>query len=503
MPVPHFDVLIVGAGVSGIGAACHLTRECPGKSYVVLERRERIGGTWGLFRYPGIRSDSDMFTFGFAFRPWNEPRVLADGPAIQRYVEETAAEYGVDEHIRYRMKVLRASWSSAEGRWTVEARNESTGRKQRFTAGYLVAGTGYYDYDQGYRPPFPGEERFGGPVIHPQHWPDDLDYAGKRVLIIGSGATAITLVPAMAQDAAHVTMLQRSPTYIVSLPAEDKISEALRRVLPDDLVWRMARRRNITLQRGLYRLSRKRPGVMRRLMLRGVQRQLGGASDLANFTPDYNPWDQRLCVVPDGDLFRVIREKRADVVTGRIETFTETGVRLESGEEIEADVIVTATGLQVQLLGGASLEVDGEPLPITGLVTYKGVLLEGVPNASIIFGYTNASWTLKADIAAEYTCRLLNYLDRHGYTQAVAYASDADRAEDSVMGALDAGYVRRGNDRLPRQGTHGPWKVRNDYLRDAPVLRMGAIDDGVLRFSRGAAAEPDESAAGAQVPAAR
>jgi monooxygenase len=503
MPVPHFDVLIVGAGVSGIGAACHLTRECPGKSYVVLERREQLGGTWDLFRYPGIRSDSDMFTFGFSFRPWNEPRVLADGPSIQRYVAATAAEYGVDQHIRYRMKVLKASWSSGDGRWTVEARNEATGRKQRFTAGYLIAGTGYYDYDQGYRPQFPGEDRFGGQLIHPQHWPADLDYAGQRVLIIGSGATAITLVPAMAAEAAHVTMLQRSPTYIMSLPAEDKISEALRRFLPEDVVWRMARRRNIGLQRGLYKLSRRRPGVVRKLMLRGVRRQLGGASDLANFTPSYDPWDQRLCVVPDGDLFRTIRQGRADVVTGRIETFTETGVRLTSGEEITADVIVAATGLQVQLLGGAALEIDGEPVPVNQLVTYKGVLLEGVPNASIIFGYTNASWTLKADIAAEYTCRLLNYLDRHGYTQAVAHASDADRGDDSVMGALDAGYVRRGNDRLPRQGTRGPWKVRNDYVRDAPVLRMGPINDGILQFSRGAVAEPDDSSTGAHASAGR
>ena len=496
MPVPHLDVLIVGAGVSGIGAACHLTRESPGKTYAILERRQRIGGTWDLFRYPGIRSDPDMFTFGYAFLPWHETRVLADGPSIRRYLEETAAEYGVGEHIRFGLTVLRSSWSSEDARWTVEARNERTGRRQRFTAGYLVVATGYYDYDRGYRPEFPGEERFGGQLIHPQHWPDDLDYAGKRVLIIGSGATAITLVPAMAEQAAHVTMLQRSPTYVMSLPAEDKISVALRRVLPDSVVWRMARRRNVLLQRTLYKLSRSRPDAVRKLMLKGVERQLAGAGDLADFTPRYDPWDQRLCVVPDGDLFRVIRAGKADVVTDRIETFTETGVRLASGRELEADVVVAATGLQLQLMGGAELEVDGEPVRVNERVTYKGVLLEGVPNASIIFGYTNASWTLKADIACEYTCRLINYMDRHGYVQAVARATDADRANDSVMGVLAAGYVQRADDRLPRQGTRGPWKVRNDYLRDAPVLRSGAIEDGVLQFSRAAVPEPE----GAEVP---
>ena len=489
MPVPHFDVLITGAGVSGIGAACHLTRECPGKTYAILERRERIGGTWDLFRYPGIRSDSDMYTFGYAFRPWNETRVLADGPSIQRYVEETAAEYGVPEHIRYGLKVLKTSWSSEDARWTVEARNERTGRKQRFTAGYLIAATGYYDYDRGYRPQFPGEERFGGQLIHPQHWPDDLEYAGKRILIIGSGATAITLVPALAEQAAHVTMLQRSPTYVMSLPAEDKISDALRRVLPDSTVWRLARRRNVLLQRGLYKLSRSRPRAVRKLMLRGVERQLGGAADLRHFTPRYDPWDQRLCIVPDGDLFRVIRDGRAEVVTDTVETFTETGVRLASGRELEADIVVTATGLQVQLMGGADLEVDGVPVPLGERVTYKGVLLEGVPNASIVFGYTNASWTLKADIACEYTCRLLNHMQQRGYETAVAYATDADRGAGSVMSALSAGYVRRADGRLPRQGTRGPWKVRNDYVRDAPVLRAGAIEDGVLTFTRAAVRE--------------
>jgi cation diffusion facilitator CzcD-associated flavoprotein CzcO len=483
MAVEHVDVLIVGAGLSGIGAACHLTRDCPGKSYAILERRERMGGTWDLFRYPGVRSDSDMFTFGYNFRPWNETKVLADGPSIQQYVMDTAAEYRVEDHIRYGIKVLKASWSTDKGLWTVEARDETTGKKQRFTADFLMACTGYYNYDEGYRPDFPGEDDFAGQIIHPQHWPEDLDYRGKKVVIIGSGATAVTLVPAMAPDAAHVTMLQRSPTYIMSLPAEDAISAKLRKVLPDDAVFRFARRRNIRIQRALYGLARKRPKIVRSIILKGAQRHLQGKSDLKHFTPKYDPWDQRLCIVPDGDLFRVVRTGQADIVTDRVERFTESGIKLESGAELEADIIVSATGLNVQMMGGAALEIDGEPFVLNQSVTYKGVMLADVPNAVMVFGYTNASWTLKADLACEYTCRLLNHMDAHGYTQVVVHATDADRGEDSVLGSLNSGYVRRGNDRMPRQGTGGPWKVRNDYLRDAPVLRRGAIADGVLQFS--------------------
>jgi cation diffusion facilitator CzcD-associated flavoprotein CzcO len=487
MAIEHVDVLIVGAGVSGIGAACHLARECPDKTYLVLERRSRMGGTWDLFRYPGIRSDSDMFTFGYNFRPWHETKVLADGPSIQRYVAETAAEYGVDEHIRYGMQVLKASWSTDDGRWTVEARDAATRRRKRFTAGFLIACTGYYNYDQGYRPEFPGEADFTGPIIHPQHWPDELDYRGKKVVVIGSGATAVTLVPAMAEDAGHVTMLQRSPSYVLSLPAVDGISERLRRVLPDSVVFRMARRRNIGLQRALYGISKSRPSAMRSLLLKLAQRQLGGAFDPKHFSPKYNPWDQRMCIVPDADLFKTIRSGRADIVTDRIERFTPTGIRLASGDELEADIIVTATGLNVQMLGGAEMEIDGAPIAVNEALTYKSVMLEGVPNATIVFGYTNASWTLKADLACEYTCRLLNHMDAHGYSQAVAHATAADRGTGSVLDSLTSGYVRRAADRLPRQGLRAPWRVRNDYLRDVPVLRFGAIDDGVLRFTRVAA----------------
>ena len=484
MPVEHVDVLIVGAGVSGVGAACHLTRNCPDKSYLVLERRQRMGGTWDLFRYPGVRSDSDMFTFGYNFRPWNATKVLADGDSIREYVEETAAEYGVDEHIRYGMHVLKGSWSTETGRWTVEVRDESTKRRKKFTANFLMACSGYYNYDEGYRPEFPGEAEFTGTIVHPQFWPEDLDYKGKRVVIIGSGATAVTLLPAMAPDTAHITMLQRSPTYILTLPAEDKISQQLRRVLPDSTVFRMARRRNILLQRGLYQLSRSRPEMVRNLMIKLAARQLKGKSDIANFTPRYNPWDERLCIVPNGDLFRTVRSGKADIVTGRIERFTPAGIRLESGAELEADIIVTATGLNVQMMGGAAVEIDGEPLELSNRVTYKSAMLEGVPNAVLVFGYTNASWTLKADLACEYACRLLNHMDRHGYRQAVAVATDADRGTGSVLDALNSGYVRRAEGMLPRQGTNGPWLVRQDYLRDVPILRFGSIDDGVLQFSR-------------------
>ncbi|WP_375492546.1 flavin-containing monooxygenase [uncultured Jatrophihabitans sp.] len=488
----HFDVLIIGAGISGIGAACHLTRECPDKSFAILERRQAIGGTWDLFRYPGIRSDSDMYTFGFAFRPWRDTRTLADGASIREYVRDTAAEHGVDDHIRFGVKVERASWSTAAGRWTVETVDEAAGESHTYTADFLLGATGYYNYDAGYRPEFPGQERFGGQVVHPQHWPEDLDYAGKRIVIIGSGATAVTLVPAMADSAAHITMLQRSPTYIVSLPAVDAIAEQLGKRLPDALAYKLARAKNVAVQRASYALARRKPDLMRRFVLRGAEKQLAGASDIANFTPTYNPWDQRLCVVPNGDLFRTIREGGADVVTDAISTFDETGIQLESGTHLDADIIITATGLDVQMVGGAQLIIDGEPLQLKFKVTYKAVLVEDVPNAAIIFGYTNASWTLKADLAAVYFCRLLKHMDAHGHTQFVVHATDADRADESALSALKAGYVQRGNDRLPRQGTHGPWKVTNDYLRDIPTMRRAAIDDGVLQFTDAPRATPDD-----------
>jgi cation diffusion facilitator CzcD-associated flavoprotein CzcO len=482
----QLDVLIVGAGISGIGAACHLTRECPDKSFLVLERRQAIGGTWDLFRYPGIRSDSDMYSFAYNFRPWHDTNILAEGPKIKKYVEETAAEYGVTDKIRFGRKVVRARWSSDEDLWTVEASDEATGATERYRAQFIVAATGYYDYDNPYRPTFPGEEDFAGPIVHPQLWPEDLDYAGKNVVVIGSGATAITLVPAMAGTAKHVTMLQRTPTYVVALPGVDPIAKGMYRAkLPASLVYKAGRARNIAIQRAFYQLTRMRPEVARHLVLGWMRSQTRGKVDMKHFTPPYNPWDQRICVAPGGDLFRELRSGRASIVTDTIERFTPHGIRLTSGEEIPADIIVTATGLQVRLIGDVDVQIDGQTVQSRDRVLYKGVMVEGVPNALIVIGYTNASWTLKADLAAEWFCRLIKHMDAHGHTKAVAYAEPGDHATDSIMGsALQSGYIKRADALIPRQGTRRPWKILNDYVRDAPALRRGRIDDGVLRFSR-------------------
>lgn len=478
----HFDVLIIGAGVSGIGMACHLKRECRGKSFAILERRQSLGGTWDLFRYPGIRSDSDMFTFGYNFRPWTGGKVLADGASIKNYVRETARENNVDRHIRYGLKVITADWSSADKRWTVVAEEESTGEQQTFTTEFLIGCTGYYNYDHGYKPDFPGESDFKGQVVHPQHWPEDLDYAGKKVVVIGSGATAITLVPTMAEKAAHVTMLQRSPTYLMPLPSTDKVTLGLQKVLPEKLAYRLTRARNISISRLLYQRSRKSPKAMRRLFLSIIRRQLDGKADMRHFTPDYNPWDQRLCVVKDGDLFDVIKSGKASIATDHIERFTEKGIRLKSGETLEADIIIPATGLEIQMLGGIKPRVDGKPVVMRDKIIYKNVMVEGIPNAAMIFGYTNISWTLKVDIAAEYLCRLLNLMDKRGYHSVVARDTENSRGEDTILGSLNSGYIKRADDRLPRQGTHGPWKSTQNYLEDVKTLRFEPIEDGYLEF---------------------
>ena len=495
------DVLIVGAGLSGIGAACHLVREETGRSFAILERRAAVGGTWDLFTYPGIRSDSDMLTFGYSFRPWNGTKVLADGPSIKQYVVDTAEEYGVAEHIRFGRRVVRASWSTDAGRWTVEV--DAGGRREVWTSQFLVGATGYYNYDEGYRPAFPGEEDFcraGGRVVHPQFWPEDLDYAGKRVVIIGSGATAITLVPAMATGegaAGHVTMLQRSPTYIMPVPEHDPVASPLAKLrVPAGFVYKCGRLRNIVLQQAIYKLCRARPALARKALLAGVRAQVGQHVDMKHFTPSYDPWDERLCVVPDGDLFRVLRRGEASIVTDHVETFTETGIRLKSGEEIPVDIVVTATGLQIQLAGGAEIDVDGESVDTRERMLYKGVLMEGVPNAMFVIGYTNASWTLKADLASEYFSRLLQHMAATGYDQVLPVADDADRSDVSVMGdSLRSGYIQRGDAVMPRQGKRMPWQIRNDYFRDAPMLRRGAIQDPALRFSVTRAAAVPESAA--------
>ncbi|MER6096075.1 NAD(P)/FAD-dependent oxidoreductase [Streptomyces sp. NPDC001728] len=486
MEYEHVDVLIIGAGLSGVSAACHLETGNPGTTYAVLERRAAIGGTWDLFRYPGIRSDSDMYTFGYGFRAWHGTKVLADGSDIRRYVRATAEEHGVGDRILFGRRAVRADWSSDEGRWTVETVDETTGATEVRTARFLVGATGYYDYDAGHRPEFPGEERFGGTFLHPQHWPEDLDHTGKRVVVIGSGATAITLVPAMAGAAAHVTMLQRSPTYIMALPADDPVSVVLRRLrVPARLVHRIGRARNIALQRGLYALSRKAPRTMRRILLAGVRARLGKSVDMRHFTPAYKPWDQRLCVVPGGDLFTTLRSGRASVVTDHIETFTETGVKVGSGEEIPADIVVTATGLRMQLAGGMQMAVDGKPVVTRDHLLYKGVMLDGVPNLAMIIGYTNASWTLKADLASGYVSRLLAHMDRHGHTSVTPVAAEADRSTVSVMGeSLASGYIARGDTIMPRQGTRDPWRIRNDYYRDRRALSRSPIEDRALRFDR-------------------
>ena len=481
----HVDVLIVGAGISGIGAACHLMRDRPGTSFTILERREQIGGTWDLFRYPGVRSDSDMYTFGYDFRPWTELKVLADGPSIREYVQATAEEYRVRERIRFGVRVVSASWSTEDGRWTVEAIDESDGSTHTYTSNFFVGCTGYYDYDQGYQPQFPGREDFTGTFVHPQFWPEDLDYAGKKVVVIGSGATAVTIVPAMAGVASHVTMLQRSPTYVLSLPALDKISGQLKRVLPDKAVYHLARGRNILIQRVLYSGARAMPNAVRSLIASGAKSRIGPDIDMRHFTPKYDPWDQRLCVIPDGDLFRALREKKASIVTDTIERLTPTGIRLASGAELEADIIVSATGLKVQLLGGMQVVVDGSPVDPHDLMTYKGLLLENVPNAAMIFGYTNASWTLKVDISCNYLCRLLDHMDRHGYTQVVPRASSDVRTDESILASLNSGYVHRADAVLPRQGAEAPWKVLNNYLRDRVMLAREPIDNPALEFSRG------------------
>jgi monooxygenase len=479
----HFDVLIIGAGLSGIGAACHLLRECPRKSFALLEARGALGGTWDLFRYPGVRSDSDMYTLGYSFRPWREAKAIAGGPAILNYIRETAAEFGVDRRVRYGQRVRRASWSSADAVWTVEAEAGADKKTVNLTCNFLFLCTGYYDYENGHTPAWPGVELFGGRVVHPQKWPADLDYAGKRVVVVGSGATAVTLVPAMARQAAHVTMLQRSPTYVVSLPSEDRVANWLRARLPERAAYTLARWKNVLVSMFFYILSRARPQTMKRLITKGVRRQLGDAYDLRHFTPSYNPWDQRLCFVPNADLFRAIREGRASVVTDQIETFTETGLRLKSGEHLDADIVVTATGLVLKLMSGMELFVDGAPVKLPRTLVYKGMMYSDVPNLAFAIGYTNASWTLKCDLTARYVCRLLKHMERRGYDWCAPRRRDLSLKEEPIVN-FTSGYVRRALDTLPRQGSRRPWRLYQNYALDLLTLRHGSLEDGTLEFGR-------------------
>jgi cation diffusion facilitator CzcD-associated flavoprotein CzcO len=484
MAEDHVDVLIVGAGLSGIGAACYLEMELPGKTYAILEARDRIGGTWDLFRYPGIRSDSDMYTLGYRFKPWIEPKAIADGASILSYVEETAREYGVDSQIRFNHRVVRAEWSTEDARWTVSAERADTGETVELTANFLFMCSGYYRYDEGYTPEFAGTERFKGELIHPQFWPHDLEYAGKRVVVIGSGATAVTLVPALAESASHVTMLQRSPTYIVTLPDEDPIVKTARRFLPTKAVYAIARWKSVLLTLVSFQLSRRRPRVIKAIIRKGIERQLPAGYDIdTHFKPKYNPWDQRLCLVPNGDLFAAIRDGRASVVTDQIQTFTERGIKLASGEELEADVIVTATGLNILALGGLEIVVDGEEVKLPDTMGYRGMMLSGIPNLAVAFGYTNASWTLKAELTFEYVCRLLKHMDDRGYAQATPVNDDPSVTPEPFID-FSSGYVLRSVDKFPKQGSKPPWRLYQNYPRDIVSLRRQPIEDGVLQFRR-------------------
>jgi monooxygenase len=480
----HLDVLIVGAGLSGIGAACHLRRKLPGKRFTIVEARDDIGGTWDLFRYPGIRSDSDMVTLGYEFRPWTDPETIADGDQILRYIRETAREYGVDERIRYHRRVVALSFDSDRAVWTAEIHRTDTDQTEWLTADFVYSCTGYYRYDEGYTPDFDGVDRFEGTIIHPQHWPEDADFADRHVVVIGSGATAVTLVPSLADQAGHVTMLQRSPSYITSLPSRDPVAERLQRWLPPKSAYSITRWKNILLSTGVYKLSRAAPRLVRRLLRWRLERQLPKGFDTdTHFSPSYDPWDQRLCLVPDNDLFKALRGGRASVVTDTIDAFTEGGIALGSGRHLDADVIVTATGLNLLMMGGMDLTVDGRRIDPPETVAYKGMMLSGVPNFAFAVGYTNASWTLKVDLASDYVCRLLRHMDEHGYDRVVPREPGHD-VERRPLIDLDSGYVSRSLHELPKQGARAPWQLHQNYVRDLRMFRRGELDDEGVRFER-------------------
>jgi monooxygenase len=480
----HFHVLIVGAGLSGIGAAHHLQVHCPKKTFLIVEGRKALGGTWDLFRYPGIRSDSDMHTMGFSFRPWTEEKAIAEGSTILNYLKETAEEYGIDRHIRYSHRVVQVRWSTEQARWSVEMEHGPSLDRTTCTCSFLFMCTGYYNYAQGHTPDFPGADRFRGRIVHPQQWPADLDYAGKRVVIIGSGATAVTLVPSLAKTAAHVTMLQRSPSYIFARPGSDPFVVGLKRYLPERWASRLARWKNILLGMYFYRIARSKPEKFSALLIGGAQKHLGGSYDVAtHFTPKYKPWDQRLCLAPDGDLFKTIREGDATIVTDSIESFTEDGIKLASGKELPADVIVTATGLKLQLISGVDIYVDNSRVELSKTFNYKGTMFSGIPNFALTIGYTNASWTLKAELSSLYVCRLINYMDRRGWRAAVPHLVEGSVGEQPMI-SLTSGYVQRAIDQLPKQGFKKPWTLHQNYPRDIIALRYGKVDDGAIRFSR-------------------
>ncbi len=479
----HLDVLVVGAGLSGIGAGHYIQNECPWADYAIFEARDAIGGTWDLFRYPGIRSDSDMFTLGYSFRPWDGAKSIADGDDILQYIKDTAAAEGIDDKIRFNHRILTADWSSEDAHWKIGAENTETGEAVHLTAGFVFSCSGYYRYDRGHAPEFPGQADFEGTIVHPQFWPEDLDYAGKKVVVIGSGATAITLIPSMADTAGHVTMLQRSPTYITALPAKDPIADLLRFALPDkysgpSIKWFKA----VTTQ-WFYEFSQKRPALVKKFLLGMAKRMLPDGYDVdKHFTPRYDPWDQRVCVAPDGDLFKAISRGDASVVTDHIDTFTSTGIRLQSGEELDADIVITATGIELLFIGGIEATVDGEPVDLPSKLTYKGMMLEDVPNMAMAIGYTNASWTLKCDLTCGYVTRLLNHLRASGNRQCTPVNVDPEITEAPLL-SLSSGYVQRSADKFPKQGSRFPWQVHQNYLKDYKALKKAGIHDGAMVFS--------------------
>ncbi|WP_347455511.1 NAD(P)/FAD-dependent oxidoreductase [Acinetobacter thermotolerans] len=487
------DILIVGAGISGIGLAAHLSKHCPQRSFEIIERRDSIGGTWDLFKYPGIRSDSDMSTFGFNFKPWKQESVLATGPAIKNYLSEVVDEFKLKSKIHFQHRVLSANYDSSTHKWSVEIENDQ-GQKETWVANFVLGCTGYYNYDQGFQPEFPNQQAFKGTFIHPQHWPENFDYSGKKVVIIGSGATAITLVPAMVKGGAgHVAMLQRSPTYIASVPSIDVIYAKMRKFLPEEVAYKLTRARNISMQRGIYALAQKHPKLLKTILLNAVKLQLKGKVDMKHFTPNYEPWDQRLCVVPDGDLFKILREGKASVETDLIEKFTEKGIQLKSGKHLDADVIVSATGLNIQILGGIQASIDGKPINTSNHMLYRGVMVSDIPNMALLIGYINASWTLKVDIAAEYICRLLNYMDKKGYDEVVPEGNASEMLQDTVMGSLTSGYIARAADVMPKQGKRGVWRVSNNYLADRKDLKQAGFDDDILQFKKKAGQDKPQS----------
>lgn len=480
-PTNYYDVLIIGAGISGISASYHIQTYCSGKTFAILEARDNIGGTWDLFKYPGIRSDSDMYTLGFSFRPWTDPKAIADGPSIMKYLKETVEDYDLGKHMHFGHKVLNASWSSETATWTLEV-EVSGGERTTYSCGFFFLCGGYYRYDGGFTPEFEGRDRFQGQVIHPQEWPEELDYTGKKMVIIGSGATAITLVPSLAEKAEHVTMLQRTPTYIISAPAEDKMANFFNKYLPTKLAYSLTRWKKITLGRLFYWYCKKWPERAAKLVKSGMDKEIGNIYDVEkDFNPPYYPWDQRLCLAPDSDFFNALQSKKASVLTDHIESFTEKGIQLKSGQHLDADIIVTATGLNLAYICGIDLVVDGEAINAGDTVTYKGMMFSDIPNMAMAFGYTNASWTLKCDLTCKYVTRLLNHMDKHGYAYCVPRQNNPDLALEPFVD-FTSSYFKRHLDNLPKQGSELPWKLKQNYFADRKMIGKGKLEDGVMEF---------------------